>query len=80
MKNLLFWLLHLGPGPDWLPFLFSFSETSTCTFTLNIYTHTHTQAGLWDAGEWGHGAEADCTAAAALSLVSLHNTDYNPEI
>lgn len=29
---------------------------------------------------WGHGAEAVHTEAAALALVSLHNTDYNPEI
>lgn len=34
---------------------------------------------LWCAGVRGRGVEAERTAAA-LPLVSLHNTDYNPEI
>lgn len=37
------------------------------------------QAAPRCASVQGRGVEAECTAAA-LPLVSLHNTDYNPEI
>lgn len=60
---------------------FPFHHTNTDACTREHTEHLHTNSTV-EASKQGHGAEADHTAAAAaaLSLVSLHNTDYNPEI
>lgn len=74
-------LILLGFGPYRLiPVVFLWEIlTCTCECGINMYTPT---APSTRASAPSRRAEADCTtaAAAALSLVSLHNTDYNPEI
>lgn len=59
------------------PALLSFLSQKHWRVPVKLSEHETVQS------EPGHGAEAGgaaAAAAAALTLLSLHNTDYNPEI